>query len=516
MTRRQTHTLLALAAVVLLTILTTYSLRTSFSPSSSQLPEFIQVPSEPSSSSAEVPVIKLPNEPATPPSSPPHAANAPEPAKHGIPDHPTYKAEHKPPPLVIDNFPLVASAQSAADLPSIPPWNKPPTPHVPENTPLFIGFTRNWRLLQQTVVSYITAGWPPEDIFVVENTGTMKSNERGMLSLQNPFFLNHTRLNLFGVNIVTTPTLLSFSQLQNFFIWLAIEKGYSTYFYGHMDVIALAFEDQFKPSYFGNAEQNNYAGFKSIYVQAVEALRRATSPEPDPNASNSSKPWAARFFSYDRLALVNREAYESIGGWDTAIPYYFSDCDMHERLKMYGFEYNEPYIEIGSFLDISLSLDDLIVLYRKKSPVKVSFTIPASEQEELNREQEEERKFEEQKKAEEEKKKVEEREKPRQIEKISPSTWISDELGSPAFKQLLGVVEKMERHKVRIGRNTWQGRQTGGKGEPYYRDPEGFEKAIQMTTQMGEDVYVRKWGLRTCDLLPFGRKAGDEWRMGHD
>lgn len=363
------------------------------------------------------------------------------------------------------------------------------------------------------MVSYITAGWPAEDIYVVENTGTMKSNERGMLSLQNPFFLNHTRLNLLGVNIVTTPTLLSFSQLQNFFIWMAIEKGYTKYFYGHMDVIALAFEDHFKSSYF---RTNNYAGYKSIYIQAVEALRLATSPEPDPNASNSSKPWAARFFSYDRLALVNREAYESIGGWDTAIPYYYSDCDMHERLKMNGFEYNVPWVEIGSFLDISLSLDDLLVLYRKKDSVKASFTIPQSEQEELNREQEEERKFEEEKKAEQEKKKAEEEKKLGRVRERSQSTWVSDELGSSAFKQLLEVAERMEQYKDRIGRNTWQTRQTGGQGEPYYRDPEGFEKAIQMTTQTGRDVYVQKWGLKTCDLLPFGLKAGDEWRAEHD
>lgn len=71
-------------------------------------------------------------------------------------------------PAIEDNFPVAFNARISADLPSIPYWNKPK--HVTDNTPLFIGFTRNWRILQQAVVSYIAAGWPPEDIFVVDNT----------------------------------------------------------------------------------------------------------------------------------------------------------------------------------------------------------------------------------------------------------------------------------------------------------------------------------------------------------
>jgi hypothetical protein len=43
-------------------------------------------------------------------------------------------------------------------------------------TPLFIGFGRNWNQLQQAVVSYITAGWPADQIIIVDNTGVMDSN----------------------------------------------------------------------------------------------------------------------------------------------------------------------------------------------------------------------------------------------------------------------------------------------------------------------------------------------------
>lgn len=132
---------------------------------------------------------------------------------------------------IVDNFPHALAAKSAADLPPIPSWNNPPSPHVPEKTPLFIGFTRNWRLLQQVVVSYITSGWPPEDIYVVENTGVMDSNKQGRLSLQNPFFLNHTRLNMLGVNVLVTPTLLTFAQLQSFYMFHSISQNWTTYFW---------------------------------------------------------------------------------------------------------------------------------------------------------------------------------------------------------------------------------------------------------------------------------------------
>jgi hypothetical protein len=65
-----------------------------------------------------------------------------------------------------------------------------------------VGFTRNWPQLLQCVVSYIAAGWPPEDIYVVENTGVMHANREGQLTLQNPFYLNHTQLAMLGVKVI--------------------------------------------------------------------------------------------------------------------------------------------------------------------------------------------------------------------------------------------------------------------------------------------------------------------------
>jgi hypothetical protein len=155
-------------------------------------------------------------------------------------ERPIYKPPKEERPPITDNFPLAAQARSSRDLPSVPQWNQPPSPHVAEKTPLFIGFTRNWLLLQQAVVSYITAGWPPEDIYVVENTGVMNANRDGKLSLQNPFYLNYRRLkDVLGVNVISTPTLLSFAQLQNFYFNTALEKKWDYFFWSHMVRISL-------------------------------------------------------------------------------------------------------------------------------------------------------------------------------------------------------------------------------------------------------------------------------------
>lgn len=123
------------------------------------------------------------------------------------------------PPPVQDPFPALATSNP----PPIPSynvaekdvWRKHGLEVAP---PLIIGFTRSWPMLLQAVVSYITAGWPAEQIYVVENTGMQMANARGQLSLQHPWYLSHSALRRLGVNIVQTPVLLSFAQLQNFYL----------------------------------------------------------------------------------------------------------------------------------------------------------------------------------------------------------------------------------------------------------------------------------------------------------
>jgi len=457
---------------------------------------------------------RFPNMPFFGPELPPPA----QPEESGKPDPPAYKHKPEPPPpiSIVDNFPLAAAAHSAADLPPIPPWNHPPSPHILEKTPLFIGFTRNWNLLQQTVVSWITAGWPPEDIYVFENTGVMRSNELGQLSLQNPFFLNHTRLHMLGVNIVVCPTLLSFSQLQNYYLWTAIQKDYPQYFWGHMDVLVVSFEEQYPKLHTEALTTMNptvdpnekYEGFDSVYMGAVKALRKATSKEPDDNASDPSKPWSARFFAYDRLILVNRAAFEAVGGWDTAIPYYLTDCDMYDRLKFYGYEHNNgDDVKIGLISDTGTSLDDLLPLYRKKGKVDATY-VKEKPKEEKN------------KKSKEEKKDTDSNKRlassPERLGKREDK-WVSEVPGLVSYEKLVRVAHEMSEYKNgrEAGRNFWQVRASGGKGEPYYRDAQGFEKGIEMMTDMGRLLYAEKWGHRDC-RLPAEWKAGDEWRVEHD
>lgn len=374
----------------------------------------------------------------------PSPESPPPPPPPSPPRYPLYKpASTKPPIQIVDNFPLAAAAASKDELPPIPSWNIPPRTHVPEKTPLFIGFTRNWRILQQAVVCYITAGWPPEDIYIIENTGTMDANMNGLLTLQNPFHLNHTRLHdIFGVNIIVTPTLLTFAQLQNFMLWTAIEKKYPTYFWSHMDMVGLSFEDR-KP-------------YKSLYTLAIDVLRESLDPSYQVDEATGKKQrWGIRFFEFDLLALVNTKAYEEVGGWDTQIPFYMTDCDMHQRLSMSGFK--QQNAQAASIYDVADSLDDLEVLYRKKGK-EPSFAVTegdnwAKEEPIPKREI------------------GEVAEQGELLDDNKKEQWEEDIINSPTYHKLVDTCDAMQRHKLEQegGRNSWQSRQ-GGIGvekEPY-------------------------------------------------
>lgn len=435
----------------------------------------------------------------------PHPPPPPEP-KH----HPIYKPPKPPqPPPLPEYLPLAAKAKSPADLPPVPSWNRPPNPHVPEKTRLYIGFTRYWPLLQQVVVSYITAGWPPEDIYVVENTGTFDANKNGKLTSSNPFYMDYHRLTkVFGVNVITTPSLQSFAQLQNMYLSEAMNNNLSYYFWSHMDVVAQTHED-WKP-------------YKSLYQIAVDVIRESVKPE-FPEKEIPGK-WAIRFFSYDWLALVNVKAYVEVGGWDSMISYYGTDCDMHSRLAMNNLK--TPTADAGQVFDVGDSLPDLEVLYRRRkkagkskrdekvtgstfddtkqlvnipsdgSPITVtdnanSTTPPASSV-------------------------------PSTPNTPSPNqdyleSTEEDTLNSTNWSQLQITLEAMAQAKRDDPyRNSWQLKQKGGQGEPFYYDAEGWEKALQMTIETGGRIMEEKWGHKGCDLQGVGLKEGDQWRVEHD
>lgn len=291
-------------------------------------------------------------EPETAQKEPPPPPAEPKPP---IAHHPLFKPDaHWAPSNISDGFPIAAAAKSHKDLPPIPSWNRPPTRHVNESTPVFIGFTRNWPLLQQTVVSYITAGWPLKDIWVVENTGTMDANKKGKLSLQNPFYLDYYRLTkVFRVNVISTPTVLSFAQLQNFYLSTALEHDWETYFWAHQDSPLIAKED--------NVDANGK--YDSPYMRAVKLLWEVRDPDSHVDERGRKQRWCFRWFAYDHLTLVNRAAMEEVGGWDPFIGYYLTDCDLHERMFMAGFKVELG--DVGNIVDVGTVLDDLALMYRR-------------------------------------------------------------------------------------------------------------------------------------------------------
>ncbi|OTA52996.1 hypothetical protein K449DRAFT_456091 [Hypoxylon sp. EC38] len=399
-----------------------------------------------------------------------------------IPEEAQPSPKYKPtpsytPPPIQDPFPALATSTP----PPIPEYNVAEKDiwikyglEVPP--PLIIGFTRSWPMLLQAVVSYITAGWPAEQIYVVENTGMQQANARGQLSLQHPWYMNHTSLKRLGVNIIQTPVLLNFAQLQNFYLSLSYIHSWPYYFWSHMDVLALGHENGFE----GLTPRAGEPGYKSLYTLCLEELSRTLATD---------ERWGTRFFAYDHLTLQNPKALEDIGGWDTLIPYYMTDCDTYTRFHMRNWTQNDS--NCGVVTDTSVVLDNLLVLYRDPS-VTPDFRDPnpppppsASEGEQKMKARD-----------------------------VPPG------LNGPVeyWERLLEVADRMFHYKHGDrGRNTWQSGQHGGQGEPFYYDSAGFSEALEVLTEAGKEVFRRKWGHGDCDLIGGGGlKFEDQWKVLKD
>ncbi|KAI8944011.1 hypothetical protein F4801DRAFT_287203 [Xylaria longipes] len=400
------------------------------------------------------------------------------------PPHPRFKPAptHTPPPIS-DPFPALVTSTP----PPIPSYNVPEKDSwkkygllVPP--PLVIGFTRSWPMLLQTVVSYITAGWPPEQIYVVENTGMQQANARGYLSLQHPWYLNHAALKKLGVHIVQTPVLLTFAQLQNFYLSMSYTHEWPYYFWSHMDVLALGHENGFE----NLTPRAGEPGYKSLYTLCLEELNRTLATDDR---------WGLRFFAYDHLTLQNPRAIEDIGGWDTLIPYYMTDCDTYTRLHMK--KWTQKDANCGVITDTSVVLDDLLALYRDPK-VTPKFTdpnpLPPKEEKE-------------------EESKINKRDVIARDKGEAPPPDMEDPV--EYWKVLLRVADSMFHYKHGDrGRNTWQAGQRGGQGEPFYYDNAGFSEALNVLTEAGKEIYRRKWGHGDCNLIEgAGLTFYDQWRV---
>ncbi|KAI5803971.1 hypothetical protein DFH27DRAFT_590743 [Peziza echinospora] len=338
--------------------------------------------------------------------------------------------------------------------PAVHPLNTPPS--RPPLAPLFIGFTRNFGILQQSIASYIAAGFPTSQIHIVDNTGTMDSNAHGKLSPENPFYLPYPLLvNTYGVNVITTPALLTFSQLQNFYIATALSRGWDKFLWSHMDAVVVSYEDR-RP-------------YKSLYQMILEVLEKVG------QETKAGRQWGLRFFSYDRLTLVNVPAVIKVGGWDTMIPFYYSDCDFYERVRMNGYAIDDE--EVGHVFDVGGVIPDLAMFFPSWSGESIATSQDALKGLDSH------------------------------VPPLTPQHFI-------LLEQLTNLMAA--KNTAEDGRNFWQLEQKGGKGEPFYRPAKVFDAEIARLIELGQDVFGRKWGFEKgkerCDLTVAGKGLDDAWK----
>ncbi|KAL7942516.1 hypothetical protein V8C42DRAFT_359961 [Trichoderma barbatum] len=349
------------------------------------------------------------------------------------------------------DFGMYFPAQGNNFFPLVASYNEPPR-HRPK-TPLFIPFTRNNAMMRQTVLGYIASGWPREDIIIVDNSGTADANNMKLLSASNPFYLDYDLFRYrYGVSILQTSVLLNFAQIQNFLMRVAMARHWPYYFWSHMDVGILSHEEE--------------TPYTSFYERVLKVLEEAES------SRISGKKWAAKFFNFDYLTLINVEAWRHIGQWDVFIPYYATDCDAYGRVKMLG--YTIDGVHAGHIWDVADMVD---------SPETKFF--PASSQP--------------------------------GSEKNSDSANHTSEDHAPnseRFQALRQELQKIQDEKVSNskGRNTWQNMQKGGKGEPWTYDPAGFQVAWWEMAEDGRKLYKHKWGEGDCDIIGKGKTIDDMWK----
>ncbi|KAJ2987545.1 hypothetical protein NUW58_g4447 [Xylaria curta] len=437
-----------------------------------------------------------------------HGGGQPQQEAEKVPSRPVNT--HPPPkykptstqPSVTDPFPLLAT--STATPPPIPVYNVPkPGLHrdygLSYMPPLFIGFTRQWPMLLQCVVGYLTAGWPPESIYVVENTGVQNSNADGKTCLVMSFED--------GPDTIKRP------------------GDRDWFFYDDQEKV-----DILRPAAAGQK------GYRTIYENSLRELNHTLENE---------KRWAFRWFQYDHLTLVNRAALDAVGGWDSLMPYYGSDCDMNARLEMDG--WTMRHRRIGIINDVSTVLEDLATLYRDPKVVPTFVDPNPIPDDELDKVEKphaddkasngesaqdgatagEETKSAQQSEKSQEKPTAKPTDKPTGEAAEKRATENSNGAGGAGiaqamdyFRALLKVADDMGEYKYRSdnrARNSWQSSQHGGAGEPYYYNADGFGKSFWILAEAGREVFRQKWGHRECDLVKeTALKLDDQWRVEKD
>ncbi|KAF2091682.1 hypothetical protein K490DRAFT_70470 [Saccharata proteae CBS 121410] len=341
-------------------------------------------------------------------------------------------------------------------------------------------------MLRQTILGYISAGWPREDIVIVDNSGTLDANNEGRLSSDNPFRIPYELYrNRYGVAILQTPTLYNFAQLQNLFLRIGIAHGWSYFFWSHMDVGILGDED--------------VVPYRSFYSRVLDILDGSLEPDRESNSTwslESMRPatgaWAIKFFEFDNLALVNVEAWRTIGQWDTFVPYYSTDCDAYARLLLHGF--TKDNVHAGHIFDVANTIDDPETKFFPAAKSDLDTTPAASRLHDNGT--------------------GADTGKPDATAAEANATLAPLDLDqlpdSPRYRNLLRELRTLQDVKYSTERNSWQDRQKGGRGEAWTYDPRGFQAAWWDTAQCGRELYTRKWGTLDCKLL--GVTLDDMWK----
>ncbi|EOD43442.1 hypothetical protein UCRNP2_9815 [Neofusicoccum parvum UCRNP2] len=350
-------------------------------------------------------------------------------------------------------------------------------------------------MLRQAVLGWIAAGWPREDIVLVDNTGTMDANNEGMLSPDNPFYIDYSLYRArYGVSIIQTSTLLNFAQLQNFLLHLAIAEKWPYFFWSHMDV--------------GIVSDETAVPYKSFYSRTLDVLHDATSPHPNPNITwsprasemrNTTGNWAIKFFEFDNLSLINVAAWRRIGAWDTFVPYYNTDCDAYARILFHG--YTKDSVTAGHIFDVAdqvaHSTADLEAAFFPAAQLHLNASAAAQQLAQYRAEaaaradsnMTAERLF---------------TDRPRLLDDAD------NRPNSPRFRRLEQGLRELQDRKLGAERNSWQDAQKGGRGQPWTYDPRGFQKAWWETAGYGRDLYTKKWGTLDCKLE--GVSLEDAWK----
>jgi len=94
-------------------------------------------------------------------------------------------------------------------------------------------------------------------------------------------------------------------------------------------------------------------GYRTIYENCLAELQ---------DTLERGERWGMRWYQYDHLTLVNLEAFEAVGGYDSLIPYYNSDCDLNGKLTMDG--WSTKFRRVGIINDVSSVMTDLGAFYR--------------------------------------------------------------------------------------------------------------------------------------------------------